>query len=953
MNSLPLPTQANAALIEQAYQSWLENPDSVDPTWRAFFQGFKLGYAGEPLGGPAAQGVSIIDGLKQSHVHYLISNYRAIGHLEAHLDPLSAPPPAHPKLGLDYYKLSEADLDTSFDVGTYLGGGQMKLRDVIGSLRETYCGTVGVEYTHIQDLDVRFWLQEKMESVRNQPAFTRKQKLRILRRVHKAELFEKFLHTKYVGQKRFSLEGGETIIAALDSLIEHCPQVGVEEIVMGMAHRGRLNVLTSIMRKSFDELFAQFSENYIPDTVGGDGDVKYHLGYTASLKTTTGGEVDVRLVANPSHLEIVDAVVEGKARARQRIRGDIERTCVMPVLIHGDAAFAGQGIVAETMNFSQLAGYRTGGTVHFVINNQIGFTTDPSDARSTRYCTDVAKMIEAPVFHVNGDDPEAVCMVAQLALEFRVRFHRDVVIDMYCYRKHGHNESDEPAFTQPLLYRKISKHPQVSAILTRKLTEAGAITAEEGEAIKTEYTQALETHLEKTKAGEGGRSERRKARRDTVAQQMTRELSAPAARFQPSFDFEPVPTHASMEDVADIARALSTVPEGFSPNGKIKRLLDQRAAAIAKGEGIDWGLGEALSIGSLLLDGIHVRLSGQDCQRGTFSHRHAVLHDMETHETHISLRHIRDDQAMFCVYNSLLSEAAVLGFDYGYATYHEKMLCIWEAQFGDFANGAQVIIDQFIASGESKWQQTCDLVLLLPHGYEGQGPEHSSARLERFLSLCAEDNIQVANPTTPAQYFHLLRRQMKRKFRKPLVIMSPKSLLRNPAATSRLDEFTSGHFHEILDDETFIASPVAPPTGDDGSAAKVVLRTSSGDAQKMEADTARRLILCSGKVYYDLCDYRAKNGITDAAIVRMEQLYPLNVDRLAAVAARYPKARLIWCQEEPHNMGAWNYIAPLIEAVTGRPPHYAGRGPGASPAVGSLALHHIELEAFLNAAFTV
>jgi len=922
MNSLPLPTQANAALIEQTYQAWLENPDSVDPTWRAFFQGFQLGYAGEPISGPAAQSVSIIDGLKQSHVHYLISNYRAIGHIEAHLDPLSEPPPPHPKLGLPYYKLSEADLDTSFDVGTYLGGGQMKLRDVIGSLRETYCGRIGVEYTHIQDLDVRFWLQEKMESRRNQPAFTRRQKIRILRRVHKAELFEKFLHTKYVGQKRFSLEGGETIIAALDALIEHCPQVGVEEIVMGMAHRGRLNVLTSIMRKSFDELFAQFSENYIPDTVGGDGDVKYHLGYTASLKTTTGSEVDVRLVANPSHLEIVDAVVEGKARARQRIRGDLERTCVMPVLIHGDAAFAGQGIVAETMNFSQLAGYRTGGTVHFIINNQIGFTTDPSDARSSRYCTDVAKMIEAPVFHVNGDDPEAVCMVAQLALEFRVQFHRDVVIDMYCYRKHGHNESDEPAFTQPLLYRKISKHPQVSAILTRKLTDEGSITAEEGEAIKAEYTQALETHLEKAKAGEGGRSEKRKARRDTMAQQMTRELSAPAARFQPSFDFEPVATHASAEDIADITRALSTVPEGFNPNTKIRRLLDQRAAAIAKGEGIDWGLGEALAIGSLLLEGIHVRLSGQDCQRGTFSHRHAVLHDMQTHETHISLRHIREGQAMFCVYNSLLSEAAVLGFDYGYATYHEKMLCIWEAQFGDFANGAQVIIDQFIASGESKWQQTCDLVLLLPHGYEGQGPEHSSARLERFLSLCAEDNIQVANPTTPAQYFHLLRRQMKRKFRKPLVIMSPKSLLRNPAATSRLDEFTRSHFEEILDDET-------------------------------ATENSRRLIFCSGKVYYDLCDYRTKNGITDVAIARFEQLYPLNVERLAEVAARYPNARLIWCQEEPHNMGSWNYIAPLIEVVTGRRPGYAGRAPGASPAVGSLALHHIELEAFLNAAFTV
>jgi len=922
MNSLPLPTQANAALIEQAYQSWLANPDSVDPTWRAFFQGFKLGYAGDSLTSPAAESVSIIDGLKQSHVHYLISNYRAIGHLEAHLDPLSEPPPPHPKLGLAYYKLSEADLDTAFDVGTYHGGGQMKLRDVIASLRQTYCGKIGVEYTHIQDLDVRYWLQEQMENSRNQPTFTRGQKLRILRRVHKAELFEKFLHTKYVGQKRFSLEGGETIIAALDALIEHCPQCGVEEIVMGMAHRGRLNVLTSIMRKSFDELFAQFSENYIPDTVGGDGDVKYHLGYTATLKTTTGGEVDVRLAANPSHLEIVDAVVEGKARARQRIRSDIERTFVMPVLLHGDAAFAGQGIVAETMNFSQLAGYRTGGTIHFVINNQIGFTTDPSDARSSRYCTDVAKMIEAPVFHVNGDDPEAVCMVAQLALEFRVRFHRDVVIDMYCYRKHGHNESDEPAFTQPLLYRKISKHPQVSAILTRKLIDEGTLTAAEGDAIKAEYTQALETHLEKARAGEGGRSEKRKARRDTIAARITRQFAAPAAGFQPSFDFEPVPTHASAEDIVDITRALSTVPEGFTANTKIKRLLDARAAAIAKGEGIDWGLGEALAIGSLLLDGIHVRLSGQDCQRGTFSHRHAVLHDMETHETHISLRHIREGQAMFCVYNSLLSEAAVLGFDYGYATYHEQMLCIWEAQFGDFANGAQVIIDQFLASGESKWQQTCDLVLLLPHGYEGQGPEHSSARLERFLTLCAEDNIQVANPTTPAQYFHLLRRQMKRKFRKPLVIMSPKSLLRHPEATSRLDEFTSGHFQEILDDAAAPAS-------------------------------ASRVILCSGKVYYDLCDYRAKNSIRDVAIVRVEQLYPLNTTRFAEILTRYGEARVVWCQEEPQNMGAWTYIAPKIEGITGRRPAYAGREPGASPAVGSLALHHLELEAFLNAAFTL
>jgi 2-oxoglutarate dehydrogenase E1 component len=917
MNSLSLPTRANAAAIEAAYQLWLENPDSVDPTWRAFFQGFTLGNTGGALPGGvnASSDVSIVDSLKQSHVHYLINSYRAIGHFEAHLDPLSGPPEAHPKLSLEQFDLTEADLDTSFDVGTYLGGGQMKLRDVITSLRQTYCGHVGVEYTHIQDVDVRQWLQQKMELTRNQPDFTRQEKIRILRRVHKAELFEKFLHTKYVGQKRFSLEGGETIIAALDAIIEHAPQVGVEEIVMGMAHRGRLNVLTSIMRKSFDELFAQFSENYIPDAVGGDGDVKYHLGYNAVLDTTAGPKVEVRLAANPSHLEIVNPVVEGKARARQRIRGDTDRTKVLPVLLHGDAAFAGQGVVAETMNFSQLPGYRTGGTLHFIINNQIGFTTDPSDARSTRYCTDVAKMIEAPVFHVNGDDPEAVCMMARLALEFREKFHRDVVIDMYCYRKHGHNESDEPAFTQPLLYRKISKQDQVSAILTRKLTEEGTITATEGDAIKAEYTDALEANLDKAKAGEDNRSAKRKALSEA------NKFAGSTAVFQPNFNFDPAPTLSSAEDIATVVQALTTVPEGFNLNPKIKRLLDQRAKAHANGGPIDWGLGESLAIGTLLLDGTHVRLSGQDCQRGTFSHRHAVLHDSETLQTYTPLKHVREGQTMFCVYNSLLSEAAVLGFDYGYATDYDEMLCIWEAQFGDFANGAQVVIDQFIASGESKWQQTCDMVLLLPHGYEGQGPEHSSARLERFLTACAEDNMQVANATTPAQFFHLLRRQMKRSFRKPLIIMSPKSLLRHPAATSQLEDFTTGHFHEILEE------PTAP-------------------------DSAERLILCSGKVYYDLCDYREEHKITDTAIVRIEQLYPLNSARLAEVANRYPHARLVWCQEESQNMGAWSYIAPHLEVITSRRPFYAGRDASASPAVGSLALHRIELAAFLKAAFT-
>ncbi len=918
MNSTTLPTRANSDVIEATYRIWLDNPDGVDPTWRAFFQGFALGSNGSPIGGLLeghAAGSPIIDSLKQSHVHYLIAAYRAIGHLQAHLDPLSDPPPPVPKLELGLFQLGAADLDTSFDVGTYLGGGQMTLRDITASLQKTYCGHVGVEYAHIQDQDCRFWLQERIESTRLQPAFTRPQKVRILRRVHKAELFEKFLHTKYVGQKRFSLEGGETIIAALDAVIDHCPDAGVEEIVMGMAHRGRLNVLCSVMRKSFDQLFEQFSENYVPDTVGGDGDVKYHLGYESVLTTTSGEKVEVRLAANPSHLEIVDPVVEGKARARQRIRGDTEeRRRVLALLIHGDAALAGQGIVAETLNFSQLPGYRTGGTVHLVINNQIGFTTDPRDARSTRYCTDVAKMIEAPIFHVNGDDPEAVCMVSQLALDFRVRWKRDVFIDMYCFRRQGHNEADEPSFTQPMLYRTIAGHPMVSAIYTDKLVGEGSITSGEGDAIKAEYSSALEENLAKAKAREAGKAAKRAKPADP--------FKGSTAEFQPEYHHTPVPTAVPAEEIERIVRGLTTVPETFRVNPKIKRLLDARVQAHKDGGPVDWGFGEALAFGSLLVEGTPVRLSGQDCERGTFSHRHAVLADSETGETYTPLKNLDPKQARFCVYNSLLSEAAVLGFDYGYSMDYPDMLCLWEAQFGDFANGAQVVIDQFIVSGESKWQRTCGIVLLLPHGYEGQGPEHSSARLERFLQASAEDDIQVVNVTTPAQYFHLLRRQVKRDFRKPLIVMSPKSLLRHPAAVSRIADFTAGGFQEILEE------PAAPAQPD-------------------------RLILCSGKVYYDLCEYRDRNAIKDAAIVRVEQLYPLHAERLGAIAEKFPQARLVWCQEESQNMGAWAWIAPQLARIFGRTPAYAGRDASASPAVGSLALHKLELAGLLKDAYSL
>lgn len=924
MNPVNFSERANVAVVEEHYQRWLANPESVDASWRAFFQGFTLGADGHALAGGAASSTTAVPAAgvsgdscipKQSQVDSLIYHYRSIGHIDADINPLAGAPKPSPRLALAAFGLDESDLDRTFEAGHYLGGGQMKLRDILASLRETYCGKIGVEYVHIQDTEVRRWLQDRIEPTKLKPKFTKQQKVRILRRVHKAELFEKFLHTKYVGQKRFSLEGGETIIAALDAVIDACPELGVKEIVLGMAHRGRLNVLCSTLRKSFDELFEKFSENYIPDTVAGDGDVKYHLGYEAILTTTSGKKVEVRLAPNPSHLEIVNPVVEGKARARQRIRNDMEgRTSVMPLLIHGDAAVAGQGIVAETLNFSQLPGYTTGGTVHFVINNQIGFTTDPSDSRSTKYCTDVAKMIEAPIFHVNGDDPEAVCMVAQLALEFRVKWKRDVFIDMYCYRKHGHNETDEPSFTQPKLYQTIAAHPLVSAIYTKQLVDEGSVTLAEGDKIKTEYTAALEEHLEKAKAREASRAAKRKEDPNAAFKGST-------AEFQPSYSFAKVETKVSAKLIDQVFAGLTRIPEDFKIHPKIKRFVDARAEAHKNGGPFDWGMGEALAFGTLMLEGTPIRLSGQDCERGTFSHRHAVWSDIETGTKYSPLKNLDPKQGRFCVYNSLLSENAVLGFDYGYSLDYPEMLCLWEAQFGDFANGAQVVIDQFLVSGESKWQRVSGIVLLLPHGYEGQGPEHSSARLERFLQACAEDNIQVANCTTPAQFFHLLRRQMRRDFLKPLIVMSPKSLLRHPAAVSHLDDFTKGAFEEIIDDAT--------------------------------AAKADRVILCSGKVYYDLVDYRAKNNLANTAIVRVEQLYPLHTKRLAELAKKYANAKIVWCQEEPENMGAARWIAPQLEAAFGRKVAYAGRPAAASPAVGMLAKHRTQLASFLKDAFTL
>lgn len=913
MSSSSFALRDNTDLIEDNYRRWKADPDSVDASWRSFFEGFELGSDTSLSALLAAPGAPV-DGLRQSKVASLIYAYRSVGHLQAHIDPLGVPPPPHPRLSLQEFGLEESDLDMEFDVGHYLQGGRMKLRDLITSLQRTYCGRIGVEYVHIQDVEIRRWLQQKMEPVGNAPTFPRARKIRILRKLFEAEIFERFLHTRFVGQKRFSLEGAETLVPVLDAVVEKMAVEGMKELVLGMAHRGRLNILCNIFGKSYEYLFTEFSENYIPDLSHGDGDVKYHLGYENEVVAENGSKIGLRMAANPSHLEAVNPVVEGKTRARQRIVGDTEeRRAVLPVLIHGDAAFAGQGMVAEVLNMSMLPGYRTGGTLHLVVNNQIGFTTNPDEARSTRYCTDVAKMIEAPIFHVNGDDPLSAVFVAELALEFRQKFRRDVVIDIVCYRKHGHNETDEPLFTQPIMYSKIAKHPPISEILTSELLETGMIDVAGAEKLKADFQATLDSALATVKKKD------LQAHRDKA-----RLFRGSNAVLQPDYSFAPVSTGVPKELLLEVGRGLTRIPETFAANPKIKRLFEQRLAAIEKGEGLDWGTAEALAFGTLLHEGTPVRLSGQDSERGTFSHRHAVIYDMNNRDRWVPANHLRDGQARFCVYNSLLSEAAVLGFDYGYSLDYPQMLCIWEAQFGDFANGAQVIIDQFIASSEMKWGRPSGITLLLPHGYEGQGPEHSSARLERFLQLCAEDNLQVVNPTTPAQIFHCLRRQVRRELRKPLVVMSPKSLLRLPAASSKLEELSDGRFFHILD-----------------------------DPQRPANKQIDRVILCSGKVYYDLHDFRVAQKRDHVALVRVEQLYPLNTQRIRELVPEGKSVDVVWCQDEPQNMGAWSFVAPQLEAALGRKPRYAGRKASASPAVGSLAVHKIEQSELIRMAFEV
>ncbi|MCX6957894.1 MAG: 2-oxoglutarate dehydrogenase E1 component [Verrucomicrobiae bacterium] len=902
----------NEELLDENYARWQKDPASVGADWASFFEGFELGFARyskrSAKGDVAAGGSSIL----QSKVENLINAYRTLGHRMAHLDPLTPEQPTEPLLELSALGFSKEDLGTTVSSPSFRNGVELPLETLIQELRAIYACKATVEYMHIQTPAIRDWVKERVEQVSQATEET--SHYRILRTLHKAELFENFLHTTYVGSKRFSIEGGESLMVALSEIRRRCAKHQVKEIILGMAHRGRLNVLANFLKKPFAVIFNEFSEQYTPDIGEASGDVKYHLGYHTTRSEESEHPIEVYLTANPSHLEAVDPVVMGKARAHQRILGDTERrSSVLPVLVHGDGALIGQGIVAECLNLSQLAGYRVGGTVHLVVNNQIGFTTLPEDARSTTHCTDIAKFIEVPIFHVNGDDPIAVTRAARLALEFRQEFGQDVFVDIVCYRRYGHNEGDEPSFTQPDLYKVIKSHPRVSEVFLKEVLPLGTITEEEAAESKTRTLKHLENALAEMKKGLAASGYDKNAT-----------YVGSTAVFQQPYSFEEVPTAITATTLKSVAQGLTTIPESFGILPKIKKTVIERRQEVFKNKGpYDWGFGEALAFGSLLLEGTPVRLSGQDSRRGTFSHRHSVFYDEVTRDLFIPLHHLAPEQAKFCVYNSPLSEVSVLGFDYGYSLDYPQMLCIWEAQFGDFANGAQVIIDQFIASSETKWLRPTSLVMLLPHGYEGQGPEHSSARLERYLQLCAEENMQVCHPTTPAQYFHLLRRQMKRNFRKPLIVMTPKSLLRSEAAVSREEDFTSGTFQEILE------GPLPP------------------DLKKVD-----RVILCSGKVYYDLLAYRNEHQKNDTAIIRVEQLYPLHEEKIKSIVHRYSaKAQLVWCQEEPQNMGAYSFIEPHLRRLFARDIQYAGRDAGASTAAGALSWHRTEQATLVAAAF--
>lgn len=964
----------NAAYIEDLYARYETDPNSVDAEWQAFFKSLKDDPAsvtksakgaswrkpnwpirangdlvaaldgdwagtekaiGDKIKGKAqTRGVElssadVMQATRDSiHALMLIRAYRIRGHFHAKLDPLGLEPEKNEtELDPKSYGFSEADLDRRIFLDNVLGIEFATMREIVAILQRTYCETLGVEFMHISDPAQKAWIQERIEGKDKEITFTREGKRAILNKLIEADGFEKFLDVKYTGTKRFGLDGGEALVPALEQIIKRGGNLGVREIAFGMAHRGRLNVLTQVLGKPHRVLFHEFKGgSATPDEVEGSGDVKYHLG-VSSDREFDGNKVHLSLAPNPSHLEIVDPVVLGKVRAKQDQQGATpeDRTMVMPLIIHGDAAFAGQGVVAECFGLSALKGYRTGGSLHFIVNNQIGFTTYPRYSRSSPYPSDVAKMIEAPIFHANGDDPEAVVFAAKVATEFRQKFQKPVVIDMFCYRRFGHNEGDEPSFTQPLMYKKIRSHPSTLDLYSKKLIGEGVITESEVGAMKAEWRSRLEAEHE---AGQGYKPNKADW------------LDGRWAGLKPGTDTDdPRRGNTGVDEkiLKEIGQKITSVPKDFKVHKTIQRFLDNRRKAIDTGEGIDWATGEALAFCTLLLDGHRVRLSGQDSERGTFSQRHSVLFDQETEARYTSFNHIRDGQGRYEVLNSMLSEEAVLGFEYGYSTAEPNALTLWEAQFGDFANGAQVLFDQFISSAERKWLRMSGLVCLLPHGYEGQGPEHSSARLERFLQMCAEDNMQVANCTTPANYFHILRRQLRREIRKPLILMTPKSLLRHKRATSRLSELGADTtFHRLLwDDAQYF----------------------KGEKIKLVADSKiRRVVLCSGKVYFDLYEEREKRGIDDIYIMRVEQLYPFPTKALISELSRFKQAEIVWCQEEPRNMGAWFFVDTFIRWVLDqigakhRQPRYAGRAASAATATGLMSKHLAQLKQMLDEA---
>ena len=918
---------SNAEFLERLYEQFVAQPDSVAPEWREFFEGLQNGGGnGSALAGAAAaragqprhleglEGeVAVADLTKQSAVFQLINSYRSFGHTRAQLDPLGRPHMRNaPDLSLAYFGLNEADLELPFSTGTLVARPVEPLRSIFEQLTHTYCGPVGAEYMPIRNQAQRRWLQEAMEGSWNDPRFDGGTRRQVLTKLAHAEMFEKFLHTKFVGQKRFSLEGAESLIVMLDGLVEEAAELGAEEVVFGMPHRGRLNALVNVMDKKLEYVFSEFLDlNSEVSELTGSGDVKYHKGYSNDKRTRSGKLVHLSLTFNPSHLEAVNPVVEGNVRAKQDRRGDTRRSRILPVLMHGDAAFAGQGLVHETLNLSQIEGYKTGGTIHIIVNNQIGFTTPPRMSRSFLYPSDVCKMLNIPVLHVNGDDPEAVLHVVKLAVGFRQTFHTDIVIDLFCYRRHGHNEGDEPSFTQPLTYKLIKERASTLDLYAAKLVEEGVVPEKGYKEIQDTYRGLLDQALKVT----------REEQLRSVPETLTGAWSGLERGLRPK---NIVLTEVEPKILRTIGEAIASVPETFHVHPRLVRLLESRRE-MARGKApIDWGMGELLAYGTLLNEGFHLRLSGQDSSRGTFSHRHCNFVDVESGQDYKPLAHLKPDQGVFSVYDSPLSEAGVLGFEFGYSLADPFSLTIWEAQFGDFANGAQVIIDQFISSSEEKWLRMSGLVLLLPHGFEGQGPEHSSARLERYLQMCAHGNMQVCNVTTPAQVFHMMRRQMHRNFRKPLIVMSPKSLLRHPLAVSSIDDFVKGSFRELLFDQAdYDRKPV------------------------------KRLVLCSGKLYYDLKAEREKRAVRHVSLVRVEQLYPFPRDQVGAVLAQYPNLKeLVWAQEEPQNMGAWDFVEPrLREELPARlHPRYVGRKSAASPAVGSHHAHDLEQAAILDEA---